>query len=124
MAAVASTRSVEVHPDGTATMRAGTSAHGQGHQTSYAMLVSQRTGIPVESIRLVQSDTDLVRTGGGTGGSRSLQLGGSAVQQATDAMITKARSAGCAPARGRGRRHRRRPRTRPPWGWPVFRRGH
>ncbi|MFN3215623.1 MAG: xanthine dehydrogenase family protein molybdopterin-binding subunit [Acidimicrobiales bacterium] len=84
--------SVEIHPDGTATMRAGTSAHGQGHQTSFAMLVSERTGIPVEAIELVQSDTDLVRTGGGTGGSRSLQLGGSAVQRATDAMITKARS--------------------------------
>ncbi len=83
---------VEIHDDGTATIKAGTSAHGQGHQTTYAMLVSEQTGIPVEKIRLVQSDTDLVRSGGGTGGSRSLQLGGSAVQAATEAMVAKARS--------------------------------
>ena len=82
---------VEVHPDGSATVMAGTSAHGQGHQTAFAMIVSDQTGIPVDRIRLVQSDTDLVRTGGGTGGSRSLQLGGSAVHRATEAMVHKAR---------------------------------
>lgn len=83
---------VEVHPDGSATIKAGTSAHGQGHQTSYAMILAEQTGIPVERIELVQSDTDLVRTGGGTGGSRSLQLAGSAVKEATEALITKARN--------------------------------
>jgi carbon-monoxide dehydrogenase large subunit len=72
-------------------MKAGTSAHGQGHQTTFAMIVNSETGIPVERIRLVQSDTDLVRTGGGTGGSRSLQLGGSAVLNATKAMVDKAK---------------------------------
>jgi carbon-monoxide dehydrogenase large subunit len=81
---------VEVHPDGSATVRAGTSAHGQGHQTAFAMILSDRTGIPVDRIRLVQSDTDLVPRGGGTGGSRSLQLGGSAVLKATEAMVDKA----------------------------------
>ncbi len=84
--------SVEVHPDGSATMKAGTSAHGQGHETTYAMIVADRTGIPVERIHLIQSDTDLVRTGGGTGGARSLQLGGSAVHEATEALVDKARS--------------------------------
>ena len=79
--------SLEIHDDGTATMKAGTSAHGQGHQTSFAMIVSELTGIPVESITLVQSDTDIVPRGGGTGGSRSLQLGGSAVKEATGAVI-------------------------------------
>ncbi len=83
---------VEVHPDGSATMKAGTSAHGQGHETTYAMIVADRTGIPVDQIRLIQSDTDLVRTGGGTGGARSLQLGGSAVHEATEALVDKARS--------------------------------
>ncbi|MEM7341923.1 MAG: xanthine dehydrogenase family protein molybdopterin-binding subunit [Actinomycetota bacterium] len=83
---------VTVNPDGTATVRAGTSAHGQGHQTTYAMLVSEQTGIPVEDVRLVQSDTDLVRSGGGTGGSRSIQLGGSAVKEATEAVVAKARN--------------------------------
>ncbi len=83
--------SVVVNDDGGATITAGTSAHGQGHQTAYAMIVSEATGIPVDKIDLVQSDTDLVRSGGGTGGSRSLQLGGSAVKEAADAVVEKAR---------------------------------
>jgi carbon-monoxide dehydrogenase large subunit len=82
---------VEVHVDGTATVTAGTMSHGQGHATAFAMLVSDQTGIPVESIRLVQGDTDAVRSGGGTGGSRSLQIGGSAVRAATEAMVEKAK---------------------------------
>jgi carbon-monoxide dehydrogenase large subunit len=82
--------SVTVLPDGTATVQAGTSAHGQGHQTSFAMIVSHHTGIPVGRIRLAAVDTDVVPTGGGTGGSRSLQLGGSAVQRATEALIDRA----------------------------------
>jgi aerobic carbon-monoxide dehydrogenase large subunit len=83
---------VEVHEDGSATMFAGTSAHGQGHQTSYAMLVSAQTGIPVDRIRLVDGDTDRVPSGGGTGGSRSLQLGGSAVHRATEVLVDAARA--------------------------------
>lgn len=82
---------VDINDDGSATMYAGTSAHGQGHQTSYAMLVSEQTGIPVEKIRLVQSDTDLVARGGGTGGSRSLQLAGSAIREATEEVVMTAR---------------------------------
>jgi carbon-monoxide dehydrogenase large subunit len=82
---------VEVHDDGTATVSAGTSGHGQGHPTAYATLVSERTGIPIESIRLVQSDTALVPRGGGTGGSRSLQLAGSAVVGAADALVEQAK---------------------------------
>ncbi|MGB0112152.1 MAG: xanthine dehydrogenase family protein molybdopterin-binding subunit [Ilumatobacteraceae bacterium] len=83
--------SIEVHDDGSATVYAGTLSHGQGHQTAYAMLVADQTGIPVERITLVDGDTDRVRTGGGTGGSRSLQLGGSAVRGATEAMVVKAK---------------------------------
>jgi carbon-monoxide dehydrogenase large subunit len=56
------------------------------------MIVSDRLGIPVEDVRLVQSDTALVRSGGGTGGSRSLQVGGSAVLQAAEAVLQKARA--------------------------------
>ena len=82
---------IEVHDDGTVTIYAGTQSHGQGHQTAYAMLVADQTGIPVDRITLVDGDTDRVRTGGGTGGSRSLQLGGSAVRGATEAMVTKAK---------------------------------
>ncbi len=74
--------SVAINPDGTATVMSGTSAHGQGHATSFAMIVSDRLGIPMDQISYVQSDTAVVRSGGGTGGSRSLQLGGSAVSAA------------------------------------------
>ncbi len=83
--------SVEVHRDGTATIRVGTSAHGQGHATAFATIVSDRLGIPIEDIRFVQSDTASVPRGGGTGGSRSLQVGGSAVLTATEEVLEKAR---------------------------------
>ena len=84
--------SVEVHPDGSATVLAGTSAHGQGHATSFAMIVADRLGIPMERISYVQSDTARVPTGGGTGGSRSLQLGGTAVSQAAGTVLEQARA--------------------------------
>ena len=82
---------VAVNNDGSATIRVGTSGHGQGHPTSFAMIVADRLGIPMERINLVQSDTDLVPRGGGTGGSRSLQLGGSAVYRATEEVWNQAR---------------------------------
>jgi aerobic carbon-monoxide dehydrogenase large subunit len=83
--------SVTVHDDGTATIHVGTSAHGQGHATSFAMIVADRLGIPMERIQFVQSDTAVVPEGGGTGGSRSLQLGGSAVAHAADQVLARAR---------------------------------
>lgn len=83
--------SVEVHPDGSATLSSGTSAHGQGHATTFSMIVSERLGIPLERLTYVQSDTARVRSGGGTGGSRSVQLGGSAVKAAADALHDRAR---------------------------------
>jgi aerobic carbon-monoxide dehydrogenase large subunit len=82
---------VEVHPDGTATILTGTSPHGQGHATAWAMLASAELGIPVDKITLKWGDTDLVPEGGGTGGSRSLQHGGSAVRQAAQELIEVAR---------------------------------
>jgi carbon-monoxide dehydrogenase large subunit len=84
--------SVEVHPDGTVTVKVGTSAHGQGHATAFSTLVADRLRVPLEAVRFVQSDTALVPTGGGTGGSRSLQVGGSAVAEAAEAVITAARA--------------------------------
>jgi carbon-monoxide dehydrogenase large subunit len=83
--------SVDVAEDGTATIKVGTSGHGQGHTTSFAMLVSDRLGIPMESIRFIQSDTALVPRGGGTGGSRSLQIGGSAVAEAAAGVLERGR---------------------------------
>jgi carbon-monoxide dehydrogenase large subunit len=83
--------SVTVHDDGSATVSVGTSGHGQGHPTSFAMLVNDKLGIPMESIKFVQSDTAVVPRGGGTGGSRSLQLGGSAVYAAAGEVLEAAR---------------------------------
>ncbi|MEQ9163178.1 MAG: xanthine dehydrogenase family protein molybdopterin-binding subunit, partial [Ilumatobacter fluminis] len=82
---------LEVHPDGTATVSCGTLSHGQGHQTTFAMIVSAQTGIPVDRIRLVDGDTDFVPKGGGTGGSRSVQYGGSAVNEATKLVVERAK---------------------------------
>ena len=77
-------------PDGSIVVSAGTSSSGQGHETAYAQLASQLLGVPIESIRVVQSDTGVVARGSGTSGSRSLQLGGSAVRGACVALIEKA----------------------------------
>src|SRR5919106_4440293 len=82
---------VTVNPDGTATLRTGVSPHGQGHATAFAMLVSDRLGIPMEHIDLVWGDTDVVPSGQGTMGSRSLQAGGSAVRAAADEVLAKAK---------------------------------
>jgi carbon-monoxide dehydrogenase large subunit len=76
------TAKVEVHDDGTATVYTGSSAHGQGHHTAYAMLVTAELGIPMDKIEVIHGDTDLIPEGVGTYASRSLQLGGSAVQKA------------------------------------------
>ena len=83
--------SVEVHEDATVTVKVGTSSHGQGHATAFAMIVADRLQVPLEAIRFVQSDTAVVPTGGGTGGSRSLQMGGNAVRGAAEAVVEQAR---------------------------------
>lgn len=82
---------VEITADGGAIIRTGSSSHGQGHHTSWAMIVSQTTGIPMDKIEFHFGDTDDVARGGGTGGSRSLQVGGSAAKLAAEAVIEKAR---------------------------------
>ncbi len=84
--------SVEVHADGTVTVKVGTSAHGQGHATTFAAVVADRLRVPLESVRFVQSDTAAVPSGGGTGGSRSAQLGGSALAGAADAVLAAGRT--------------------------------
>ncbi len=82
---------IEVLPSGKAVVFTGTSPHGQGHHTAWAMIASERTGIPIEDIELVWGDTDLVPRGGGTMGSRSLQHGGSAVQKAAEELVEQAK---------------------------------
>ncbi len=82
---------VEVHDDGTATAYAGTSVHGQGHHTAFAMLVSDSLGIPMDKIKLMNSDTKHVPRGAGTLGSRSLQTAGSAIFLASEQVLARAK---------------------------------
>ena len=82
----------EVGEDGVVTVLSGTSAHGQGHETAYAQLVSGALGVALEDVRLVQSDTGRVARGTGTAGSRSLQIGGSAVHHATAEVLEQGRA--------------------------------
>ncbi|MPQ98633.1 molybdopterin-dependent oxidoreductase [Modestobacter sp. I12A-02628] len=82
---------LEVHADGTATVLTGTSPHGQGHATTWAMIASDQLGIPVEKITVLHGDTDRVPRGGGTMGSRSLQQGGAAVHQAAGELVALAK---------------------------------
>jgi carbon-monoxide dehydrogenase large subunit len=81
--------SVEVEDDGTVTARVGTSAHGQGHETAFSQIVADTLGIPFETVRVLHSDTDEVPRGGGTGGSRSGQIGGSALFEASKEVLAQ-----------------------------------
>ena len=83
--------SIEVRPDGSALVLTGVSPHGQGHYTVFAQIAGDTTGIPFDQIEVRHGDTDLVARGNGTGGSRSLQIGGSAVMQAGEALIERAK---------------------------------
>jgi aerobic carbon-monoxide dehydrogenase large subunit len=83
--------SVELRPDGTVLARTGTTPYGQGHATSWAMLIAERLGVPIEAIEVQSGDTDFFPTGTVTGGSRSLQVGGVAMKQAADRMADEAR---------------------------------
>ena len=77
--------------DGSMVISTGTTASGQGHETAYSQLASQLLGVSMDSIRVVQSDTALVKSGYGSSGSRSLQIGGSAVCRACIELVEKAR---------------------------------
>ena len=82
---------INILPNGRAVVYTGTSPHGQGHVTSWAMIASSETGIDIEDIDVVWGDTDLVPSGGGTMGSRSLQQGGAAVQKVSIELVDQAR---------------------------------
>ncbi|MDF3413055.1 xanthine dehydrogenase family protein molybdopterin-binding subunit [Sulfitobacter sp. M57] len=74
--------------DGSVTIYVGTQSNGQGHETVYAQFLADQTGIPAARIRVVQGDSDLIATGGGTGGSRSVTTQNNATL-ATVAKITE-----------------------------------
>lgn len=77
---------VILEKDGTVTVLIGTQSNGQGHETAYSQLVSQHLDIPMDRIRVIQGDTDKVETGSGTGGSRSIPVGGAALDKATSIL--------------------------------------
>lgn len=76
------TADLKVEADGGVTLLIGSQSTGQGHHTAYAQLVSQHLALAPERVRVVQGDTDLIRTGAGTGGSSSIPCGGVAVERA------------------------------------------
>jgi aerobic carbon-monoxide dehydrogenase large subunit len=80
-----------VNEDGTVTVKTGTSPQGQGHETTWAQLVSWTLGVPMADVRIVHSDTAHVPRGMGTMGSRTLQVGGSAMINATREVLDKGR---------------------------------
>ncbi|PQO23638.1 xanthine dehydrogenase [Rhodobacteraceae bacterium WD3A24] len=79
---------VAFNDDGTASLFVGTQSNGQGHETVYAQFLSDRTGIPLESIHVVQGDSDLIAKGGGTGGSRSVTVQSAATIATVERMIS------------------------------------
>jgi carbon-monoxide dehydrogenase large subunit len=83
--------SIRVHPTGSVSVFTGTHSHGQGHETTFAQLVAEKLGIPVANVEVVHGDTAKIPFGMGTYGSRSLAVGGSALVQAADKVIAKAK---------------------------------
>jgi aerobic carbon-monoxide dehydrogenase large subunit len=80
---------VRVHPTGSVTVLTGSHSHGQGHETTFAQLVSSTLGVPIENVDIVHGDTDKIPFGMGTYGSRSLAVGGSAIYRAMEKVIAK-----------------------------------
>jgi len=82
---------IRVHPTGTVTVFTGSHAHGQGHETTFAQVVADRLGMPIENVDVVHGDTSKVLFGMGTYGSRSIAVGGTAIVKALDKIIAKGR---------------------------------
>ena len=101
----------------------GTQSNGQGHETSFAQVLSELLGLPIDAFHLVQGDTARVPSGGGHGGARSLHMGGAALHGAAQAL---GRKGGSAAATGVVRRDRFRvglvPHARGWRGGPYHRR--
>jgi carbon-monoxide dehydrogenase large subunit len=80
---------VRVQPTGTVSVFTGSHSHGQGHETTFAQVVADRLGIPLENVEIVHGDSESVAFGMGTYGSRSLAVGGSAIVRSLDKIIEK-----------------------------------
>ena len=80
---------VELNDDGSVTLKIGTQSNGQGHATAYAQFLSEKLDLPIEKIHVRQGDTDELKAGGGTGGSRSIPLGGVSASRAGEDLANK-----------------------------------
>ncbi|MBI3992834.1 MAG: xanthine dehydrogenase family protein molybdopterin-binding subunit [Candidatus Lambdaproteobacteria bacterium] len=85
---------VRVEPTGLVTVLTGISPHGQGEETTFAQIVSDQLGVPMENVRVVHSDTDAVPYGNGTYGSRGIAMGGQAMMMSIDKVKDKAKQLG------------------------------
>ena len=85
------TAQVRVNADGSVTVFAGSTSMGQGNETAFAQIVSERLGVPPARIRVLWGDSDALGAGRGNGGSGALSVGGSAVLRATDKIIERGR---------------------------------
>ena len=81
---------LEVSSEGHVTLYIGTLSNGQGHETAFRQILCERLGVSFEDVTMVTGDSDLIETGGGTMGSRSVPVGGSAIGAASDKIINKA----------------------------------
>jgi aerobic carbon-monoxide dehydrogenase large subunit len=82
---------VRVHPTGSVSVMTGTHSHGQGHETTFAQIVADTLGMPIENVEVVHGDTSKIPFGMGTYGSRSLAVGGSAIVKALDKIVKKSK---------------------------------
>lgn len=82
---------IRFDPDGRVTILTGSLDQGQGHATAFAQIVCERLGVPFEAIDLVQGDSDQLKMGGGTGGSKSAMASGNAFALASDAVVENGR---------------------------------
>ena len=80
-----------VNADGSVDVVVGTYSHGQGHRTTYSQIVSDALGVDFDAVNIIQGDTQRVSFGGGTGGSRSSQMGGVAVLNAASTIVDSGR---------------------------------
>ena len=80
---------IRVHPTGSVTVYTGSSAHGQGHETTFSQIVADRLGVDIDQVEVLHGDTDQVQFGMGTYGSRSAAVGGSAIVKSTEKIIEK-----------------------------------
>ncbi|HWA39275.1 MAG TPA: xanthine dehydrogenase family protein molybdopterin-binding subunit [Burkholderiales bacterium] len=80
---------IRVHPTGSVTVFTGSHSHGQGHETTFAQVVADRLGLPLDKVDIVHGDTSKILFGMGTYGSRSIAVGGTAIVKALDKIVAK-----------------------------------